>query len=169
MFSQRFLLADVPTAPMNIKYFLLLSLHLHVFFFSFSEQLKLYFCSLPASSAPSDCWIFADGIILSPPASFKAWASPHSSVLHRTFLHMCSGWHSFFLCYCKMMMKPYRGWWCQGCKGGKQEGEQHSGLNDFLAVQRDVKDRLMWDGVASKLMSYILDGVKKRKKRGRGD
>lgn len=28
-------------------------------------------------------------------------------------------------------------------KQGKQEGEQHSGLNDFLAVQRDVKDRLM--------------------------
>lgn len=43
---------------------------------------------------------------------------------------------------------------------GKQEGEQHSGLNDFLAVQRDVKDRPMRDGVASKLMSYILDGVK---------
>lgn len=56
----------------------------------------------------------------------------------------------------------------RGSQGGKTGGEQHSGLNDFLAVQRDVKDRLMWDGVASKLMSYILDGVKE-KKWGGGD
>lgn len=57
------------------------------------------------------------------------------------------------------MMKP---WLVVSGVGeeGKQEGEQHSGLNDFLAVQRDVKDRPMRDGVASKLMSYILDGVK---------
>lgn len=25
---------------------------------------------------------------------------------------------------------------------GEQEGKLHSGINDFLAVQRDVKDRL---------------------------
>ena len=47
-----------------------------------------------------------------------------------------------------MMMKPYGGLWrVEGFAGGGTggeggSGELHSSVNDFLAVQRDVKDRL---------------------------
>ena len=58
----------------------------------------------------------------------------------------------FFSCHRKMMMKPYGGWWLRGFAGREigrwggvgeeQAGELHGSVNDFLAVQRDVKDRL---------------------------
>lgn len=60
------------------------------------------------------------------------------------------------------------------CKEGNREmgggeGELHGSVNDFLAVQRDVKDRLTRDGVASKLMSYTFHAEKEKgKRRGRG-
>lgn len=58
------------------------------------------------------------------------------------------GGMSFSCAAAKMMMKPYGGWWWWwGCREGNKEmgdgeGELHGSVNDFLAVQRDVKDRL---------------------------
>lgn len=43
-----------------------------------------------------------------------------------------------------------------GSKGRGLGAWLHGGLNDFLAVQRDVKDRPTQDGAVSKLMSYTF-------------
>lgn len=56
----------------------------------------------------------------------------------------------------------------EGLGGGRGKGVWlHSGLNDFLAVQRDVKDRPTRDGAVSKLMSYTFHAVKEKEGRRR--
>lgn len=57
-----------------------------------------------------------------------------------------------------------------GGGAGWREGKGvwlHGGLNDFLAVQRDVKDRPTRDGAVSKLMSYTFHTVKEKEGRRR--
>lgn len=52
-------------------------------------------------------------------------------------------------------------------EGQGERKEEREVANDFLAEQRDVKDRLAWDSVASKLMSNTAPDEKEGKE-GRG-
>lgn len=109
---------------------------------------------------------------LAPPLSFKSWASPLKFFCftgctdggRRKMWGEDEGVGMSFSC------ATAKWGWCSGvCREGNKEmggmgGELHSSVNDFLAVQRDVKDRLTWDGVVSKLMSWTFHVVKEKEK-----
>lgn len=189
---------DAPPTPMNAKQ-LLYYLCIYMIFGSSLKLYSCTVPSLPPSSTPfslplclpprsalSKCCIIMLGIILIPPLPQPSNLQPHpsnSSVLQG--VQRCGGFGrrwggeigevgmSFSCAAAK--------WWWNHmeagggvCKEGNREmgggeGKLHGSVNDFLAVQRDVKDRLTRDGVASKLMSYTFHAEKEKgKRRGRG-